>query len=95
MVNQKRGFTSDQTKQLKASAENLHAALRSSKNPIAIEILNGKLGGIIKEILRDKIVPPLDDIPHFEQMTRDYFPEIEEEYFEFYSFAKYGEPAGR
>ena len=95
MVSQKKGFTSEQAKQLKASAENLHAALRSSKNPIAGEILNGRLGGIIKDILRDKIVTPLDDIPHFEQMTRDYFPEIEEEYFNFYSFAKCGEPAGR
>ena len=86
-------FTPEQVKMLKQSAEKLRLSLSNSKDPIAIEFLNGELGNIIDKVFNEDTVAPFDDIPHFEKMTRDYLPESEEEYFDFYSLAKYGKPA--
>lgn len=86
-------FTPEQTKMLKQSAAKLRLSLSNSKDPIAIEFLNGELGNVIDKVINENIVVPFDDIPHFAKMTRDYLPESEEEYFDFYSLAKYGKPA--
>jgi hypothetical protein len=86
-------FTAEQVKMLKQSAEKLRLSLSNSRDPIAIEFLNGELGNIIDKVLNEDVVLPFDDIPHFAKMTRDYLPEAEEEYFDFYSLARYGKPA--
>lgn len=86
-------FTQEQVRLLKNSAEKLRLALCDSKDPMAVEFLSGELGEIIEQVLASDSISPVDDIPHFEKMTRDYLPDVEEEYFEFYSLAKYGKPA--
>lgn len=86
-------FTPEQVKMLKQSAEKLRFSLINSKDPIAIEFLNGELGNIIEKVLSEDVIVPFHDIPHFAKMTRDYLPESEEEYFNFYSLAKYGKSA--
>ncbi|MGB4076076.1 hypothetical protein [Pseudomonas sp.] len=86
-------FTQEQVRLLKNSAEKLRLALCGSKDPVAAEFLNGELGRIIEKVLASDSISPFDDVPHFDKMTRDYLPDVEEEYFDFYSFAKYGKPA--
>lgn len=86
-------FSEEKKILLKKSAEKLKTALLNSKNPLAVEFLRGELGEIIEQVLIDCPILPFDEIPHFEKMTRDYFTDIEEEYFDFYSLAKYGKSA--
>lgn len=86
-------FTKEQKKLLQKSAEKLRLALCCSKDPAAAEFLGGELGEIIRQVLTGNPILPFDDIPHFEKMTRDYLPDVEEEYFDFYSLAKSGKPA--
>ena len=91
MTSHKKRFTEEQKRSLKKSAQKLQSALLNSKDPIAYELLKGELGKIIDLILTGNPSLPFEEIPHFEKMTRDYLPEAEDEYFEFYSLAKYGE----
>lgn len=93
MTKSEKQFTEKQKRLLKKSAEKLRAALCNSKDPAAVEFLRGELGEIIEQVLTGNPDLPFDDIPHFEKMTRDYLPDVEEEYFDFYSLAKYGKPA--
>jgi hypothetical protein len=84
-------YSSEQLQLLKSSANALLLALNLSKDPMASELLKGELGFIITKIISEDSLLPFERIPHFEKMTRDYLPEIEEEYFNFYSLALYGE----
>jgi len=93
MTKSEKKFTEDQKRLLRKSAEKLRAALCNSKDPAAADFLSGELGEIIEQVLTGNPTLPFNDIPHFEKMTRDYLPDAEEEYFDFYSLAKYGKPA--
>lgn len=78
---------------LKESAKKLQIALKNSKEPAAHELLTGELGDIIEQVLSNDNAASIEHVPHFERMTKDYLPDVKEEYFEFYSLAKYGKPA--
>ena len=93
MSDPKETFTEEQVKLLKSSAEKLRLALYTSTDLAAIDFLNGEIGCIIEKILNNNVALPIDDIPHFDKMTRGYLPDIESEYFNFYCLAKYGKPA--
>jgi hypothetical protein len=93
MSSNEKTFTLEQIKMVKESAEKLHQALTCSQDPLAVDFLNGQLGEILEEIQVKNSFSPLDFIPHFELMTRDCLPDIAEKYFDFYSWAQYGEPA--
>lgn len=86
-------FTQKQVEMLKRSAERLRLSLSESTDPVAKDFLNGELGNVINQILNQDVIAPFKEVPHFEKMTRDYLPDSEEEYFDFYSLAKYGKPA--
>ncbi len=86
-------FDSQQIEKLKASAQALQDVLEKSIEPVADELLKGSLGESIRLVLHEKCTFPLNSIPHFDKMTRGYFPEIEGEYFNFYSLALYGKSA--
>lgn len=75
---------------LKESAKKLRFALIESTDTSAEEILKGELGKMIDAVLDSDTISPFEHIPYFEKMTRDFMPSVEEEYFEFYSRAKYG-----
>ncbi len=93
MIKKKKELTQEQVIALKESAKKLQIALKSSKDPVAHELLTGELGDIIEQVLSSDSATLIEHVPHFEKMTRDYLPDVEEEYFEFYSLAKYGKPA--
>lgn len=86
-------FSSNQLCMLKKSARRLLTALEKSQDPMSDEFLTGELGKIINKVINEAAVLPFNSIPHFEEMTRDYLPDIEIEYFNFYSLAMYGEAA--
>ena len=86
-------YTPRQLEMLKESAVALLIALKNSNDPIAKEFLNGSLGEIINKAIDETLLSPISNVPHFEKMTRDYLPEVETEYFNFYSLALYGKPA--
>ena len=88
-----RYFTPEQVVLLKESATKLRLALNQSTDAVAEEILKGELGKMINIVLDSDTISPFEHIPYFEKMTRDFLPSVEEEYFEFYSLAKYGVPA--
>ena len=86
-------FTPEQSALLKSTAKKLLLCLHKSKKPMANSFLHGELGEILNRVINEDKVLPFADIPYFELMTRDYFPEIETEYFNFYSVACFGELA--
>lgn len=86
-------YSEHQILMLKESANNLLKALKDSKDPMALDFLNGDLGVILKIVMNEDHFEPFDDIPYFEKMTRDYLPSLETEYFNFYSWAMYGKAA--
>lgn len=86
-------LTQEQVALIKNSALKLKLALSNSTDPMAAEFLNGELGEAIEKILTSDAVSLANNVPHFEKMTRGYLPDVEEEYFDFYSLAKYGKPA--
>ncbi|MBY7791597.1 hypothetical protein KW431_14155 [Vibrio fluvialis] len=86
-------FTVKQKSLVYDSAVCLKRALVECKDPVANELLAGELGKILVSVIDGDAKYPITCIPHFDQMTRDWLPEIEDEYFNFYSFARYGRPA--
>lgn len=86
-------FTTEQCILLKNTARKLLLCLGNSEKPMANSFLEGELGEILNKVINEDNVHPFTDIPYFELMTRDYFPEIETEYFNFYSVACFGELA--
>jgi len=86
-------FTEEQQALLKQSAINLQKTLNDLNNNTAKEFLNGDLGNILNAAINETPKVAYEDIPHFDLMTRDYLPEAEEDYFNFYSFARFGKPA--
>jgi hypothetical protein len=86
-------FTLEQSVLLKRTAAKLFLCLKNSDNPMANSFLHGELGKILNQVISEDKVFPFKDIPYFELMTRDYFAEIEIEYFNFYSMACFGELA--
>ncbi|HAS8511020.1 TPA: hypothetical protein I7756_22125, partial [Vibrio vulnificus] len=86
-------FTAKQKSLIYDSAVCLKRALVECKDPLANELLAGELGGILISVIDGDAKYPITCIPHFDQMTRDWLPEIEDEYFNFYSFARYGKSA--
>jgi hypothetical protein len=86
-------FTSEQVIATREAALELRDALRRDRDPIASEILEGDLGKILDSVIDDSAFLPIENIPYFSKMTRDYLPSVEVEYFNFYSLATYGEPA--
>jgi hypothetical protein len=86
-------FTSEQLVATREAALELRDALRRDRDPIASEILDGDLGKILNSVIDNAAFFPIENIPHFSKMTRDYLPSLEVEYFNFYSLATFGEPA--
>jgi len=86
-------FTRDQVVATRAAALKLRDALRRDRDPMAGEFLKGELGKILNSVIYDIALLPIANIPHFSEMTRDYLPNVEAEYFNFYSLAASGEPA--
>jgi hypothetical protein len=86
-------FTSEQVVATREAALELRDALLRDRDPIAGEILEGDLGKILNSVIDDVAFLPIENIPHFSEMTRDYLPNAEVEYFNFYSLATSGEPA--
>ena len=86
-------FTIEQVVATREAALELRGALRRDLDPIAGEILEGDLGKILNSVIDDAAFLPIENIPHFSKMTRDYLPSVEVEYFNFYSLATSGEPA--
>ena len=86
-------FTAEQKSLAYDSAVCLKRALVECKDPLVNELLDGELGGILISVIDGDAKYPITCIPHFDQMTRGWLPEIEDEYFNFYSFARYGKSA--
>ncbi len=86
-------FTAEQKSLVYDSAVCLKRALVECKDPLANELLAGELGEILVSVIDGDTKYPITCIPHFDQMTRGWLPQIEDEYFNFYSFARYGKSA--
>ncbi len=86
-------FNEEVEEMIYESAVILKRTLHEATDLMAEEVLAGELGLILNSVIAKTAQYPISNIPHFEQMTRGWLPEIEVEYFNFYSLAKNGKPA--
>jgi hypothetical protein len=87
-------FSEDQIVCLKKCALDLLSLLEECQLSESEQLLNGGLRSILNAIIESENPKPLDEVPFFSLMMRDYLPERETKaYFNFYSMARYGEIA--
>jgi len=87
-------FSEGQIACLKKCALDLLSLLEDCQLSESEQLLNGGLRNILNAIIEAENPKPLDEVPFFSLMTRDYLPERETKaYFNFYSMARYGEIA--
>jgi len=87
-------FSESQIVSLKKCAFDLLNLLEDCQLSESEQLLNGGLRSILNAIIESENPKPLDEVPFFSLMTRDYLPEKETKaYFNFYSMARYGEIA--
>lgn len=72
---------------IKKAALNLRVALEKSTDPLAEQWLRGEFGKLLDKAIESGL-PEAFHIPHFELVSHDGFPQVEDEYFDFYFSVK-------
>ncbi len=87
-------FNPEQKDMLRKCALELLNILEKSQLNESKQLLNGGLRNVLNQVMEADDLKPLEDVPFFSLMTRDYLPAEEtKSYFNFYSMARYGELA--
>ncbi len=87
-------FSQEQKENLRELAINLLKLLEGCKLPESKQLLEGGLRSVLVQVINSDNPKPMQEVPFFSLMARDYLPEEETlAYLNFYSMALYGELA--